>query len=972
MRYLARGTVPTLTLGNTFALGITTSSPRPPLDGAAASREEAAFYTQYDWCLNPVLALGPLFQRLGEELDRAPTLTASWQRAESRINVYLFTCAIACTVDDYLSRPLGDLTSIGAHFPRLRWAARLGDRLLQGVQALRGAATNRAVARWRRQWQRCVDAACELLVHASEPGTPGWGECDARLRALAPSGFPARLLRRRMTLPAAFRNQDLTHYDVSVLARRVIESRAAGARPVVVVGLRTAGAYLAPLLKAHLASSGVAAASWMTLRPKQAPSPWEHRQLHRLRRSGAHVVVVDEPPNSGKTFRLTLEVLGRAGVGADRVTVAVPRSPAKVDWTLRAEPAGALGPQIVTLDPPDYFKARMLDPASIAPRLREYCGPGTTISDNAETRGLNAHLRAHHTDGFHVRLKRVFQVQRDREGRPPTSTYVVAKSVGWGWLGYHAYIAGTRLAGLVPRVLGLRDGLMFTEWVGALEADETRDVPDIPVQTLASYVATRARRLRLTEDPCFEDLDYGRTGWSELINLLRRAYGLYVGRFKIPALHRRLRTLLSPAPALIDGRMRPEEWVGHGTGVVKADFEHHTFGKTELNVVDPASDLAYATLTFGLCPERERQLVDAYARDSGDREVGERLLFYQLLHGALVMSDAFAKASGDRSEARHDWNQRYLMARNWLTSRLSRFGASLIPAPAAVTWSKRLFFLDLDGVFDAEAFGFPHTTTSGLAALALLRAHDFSVVVHTGRSVADVHSYCRDYGLPGGVAELGSVFVDAVAGRETPLIDAAASEQLATCRAVLSQLDGVFVDPTYRYAVRAYRIAGERTVPPPRALVEEALRRAGLDRLAISPSSVDVVVLARGVDKGHGLTAVRDYLGCAEHPVAAIGDSDRDVPMLKAADFAFAPSGCSPGVRALASRGQCSIMAAPMQRGLLRAARELASLQPGPADRSLGAVAPPAPASALMATLLEVAERSQLGRLLSALAWWRL
>jgi hypothetical protein len=172
--------------------------------------------------------------------------------------------------------------------------------------------------------------------------------------------------------------------------------------------------------------------------------------------------------------------------------------------------------------------------------------------------------------------------------------------------------------------------------------------------------------------------------------------------------------------------------------------------------------------------------------------------------------------------------------------------------------------------------------------------------------------------------------------------------------------------------VRAYRIAGERTVPPPRAQLEDVLRQAGLDRLTLSPSSVDIVVLARGVDKGHSLTAVRDYLGCAEQPVAAIGDSDRDIPMLEAADFAFAPSGCSPGVRALASQGRCSVMAAPMQRGLLRAARELASLQPGPADRSPAQVAPPAPALELMATLLDVAERSPLRRMLGALAWWRL
>ena len=83
-------------------------------------------------------------------------------------------------------------------------------------------------------------------------------------------------------------------------------------------------------------------------------------------------------------------------------------------------------------------------------------------------------------------------------------------------------------------------------------------------------------------------------------------------------------------------------------------------------------------------------------------------------------------------------------------------------------WSKRLFFLDLDGVFDCDALGFPHTTPSGLAALRLLRAHDVSVVLNTGRGVEDVRDYCRAYDLAGGLGEFGSVFVDAVAGRTLP------------------------------------------------------------------------------------------------------------------------------------------------------------------------------------------------------------
>jgi hypothetical protein len=169
-----------------------------------------------------------------------------------------------------------------------------------------------------------------------------------------------------------------------------------------------------------------------------------------------------------------------------------------------------------------------------------------------------------------------------------------------------------------------------------------------------------------------------------------------------------------------------------------------------------------------------------------------------------------------------------------------------------------------------------------------------------------------------------------------------------------------------------YRYVNESAVPPPRAQVDEVLRQAGLDGLALSPSSVDVIILQQGVDKGSGLAAARDYLGWADRPIAAIGDSDRDVPMLATADLAFAPSGCSSAIRALGAQGRCRIMAAPMQRGLLRAARELARLQPGVVNGSERRSAQSSPASDLMEALLRVAEQSRLRQWLGAFAWWRL
>jgi hypothetical protein len=78
---------------------------------------EHQFYAQYDWCINPVLSLSDLFKRLREELERCGRLDVTWQREECKINLYLFVCAIACTVDDYLALPPKNLSRISERYP---------------------------------------------------------------------------------------------------------------------------------------------------------------------------------------------------------------------------------------------------------------------------------------------------------------------------------------------------------------------------------------------------------------------------------------------------------------------------------------------------------------------------------------------------------------------------------------------------------------------------------------------------------------------------------------------------------------------------------------------------------------------------------------------------------------------------------------------------------------------------------------
>ena len=70
---------------------------------------------------------------------------------------------------------------------------------------------------------------------------------------------------------------------------------------------------------------------------------------------------------------------------------------------------------------------------------------------------FNAQLQKTTSDERSARLKRIFEVRLATSQGQKETRYVLAKSVGWGWLGYHAFLAGHRLAGFVPPVLRVQD-----------------------------------------------------------------------------------------------------------------------------------------------------------------------------------------------------------------------------------------------------------------------------------------------------------------------------------------------------------------------------------------------------------------------------------------------------------------------------------------------------------------------------------
>jgi hydroxymethylpyrimidine pyrophosphatase-like HAD family hydrolase len=355
---------------------------------------------------------------------------------------------------------------------------------------------------------------------------------------------------------------------------------------------------------------------------------------------------------------------------------------------------------------------------------------------------------------------------------------------------------------------------------------------------------------------------------------------------------------------------------------------------------------------------------------SGDAAARSRILLWKLVHGTVVTDQATTAISTEkRDEVLRQWNLRHFLARNFLVHHMNRFNSSLLPPLPGAEWTKHLLFMDLDGVFDSEVFGFPQTTTSGLVSLAILRTHGFSVVLNTARSVLDVQQYCETYSLPGGVAESGCVFVDAVRKTEVPIADAESVEQLKRCREEIQTLAGVFVDTNYEYAVRAFRPARRVTEGLRETEIRSVLDEGKFSRLTFISTYADTTILPKGIGKGPGLTWAKQYLGLEGEQSFAIGDNDQDLEMLRAAEIAYAPANCSKTIRELAAQGHCNMTRRSFQRGLLEAVRHVVHTDGRSCDKCQIRLSRAEGCGALVQNLMDIAEKPRALQFLTALNW---
>jgi len=401
----------------------------------------------------------PKRQWTPSEIDRLKVVPEGWQTGEVATNIFLLSCALLNGVDEYLRGPTLRMPKQLNTRPLGRGARWMTDKITVSLRQRRCI----QVRRWRERWQAGLDDFLAIFVQeAAEPIS--FAETGSRLAMLLQSPLPSDLQAKRLGVPSAFSRLDLTHFDVLTLGRCFVKRFPDRSQPILLLGLRTAGTYFAALLQAFFKAEGYQRVSSLTVHPKKGPGSRERKELKRYAEQDFMLLIVDDPPHTGDTILLAFDIERRTGFDLSKVKALVPTHPARRDWR-KSLPSDL----VVSLEPEQWRKNQLLDPRVAERTLAEYFRQQnftkTSLVDSCRADELNARLQnaSHRRRG--ATIKRIYEVQlQTPQGRTET-LYILAKSVGLGWFGYQAFLAGRLLSGFVPPILGLREGILYMEWL---------------------------------------------------------------------------------------------------------------------------------------------------------------------------------------------------------------------------------------------------------------------------------------------------------------------------------------------------------------------------------------------------------------------------------------------------------------------------------------------------------------------------
>ncbi len=810
---------------------------------------------RYCWAKDLLLSLGAIRDHALAEADAAGEGRPEGA-PDAMLNLFLLLCAAEQITADHLAKGGLDLSPVrrAIHSRELGAASFVFEAFAERLCSIRASLLDREIVRELQDLRGLVVRVATAIAQEA----PAITIDPSELERCFPASKPA-LTSRRLKIPSCFRAQDITPADCFELARRYALNAPVGGG-VLVVGVRTSGSYMAPLVAGWLRTHGFEA-TYTTVRPNAPLVGGEKSIIQRVR--AAAVLIVDDPPMTGASFVRTARRLEGRGIDRRSITFLVPVGAES------ALDAGMLGS--------DFNRYTRIELPHLELAVRRQLESPELLSFVASAAGRP-----------HARVTAVWsadEVERQARRRHVKQIYDVhgagrvhVKGVGVGWFGYPArHIAGA-LTGRVPEPLGFWGSLMATR-----EAPAASPVGPPPADP-ATYVAARARELRVAGRPPAEQ--FQKDGYYRLAKLMARVHGP-VAPLKIAAVRRDLVRAVGEAPAcLVDGRMGQEEWLA-GLPALKRDFEEHAFDKDDLGLYDPAYDLAGALLEFGPSRAAEERLVARYVSLTGDSAVRSRLSIALLLYGAFLMERRSWEVDGEWGKP--GWQcavQARLESEALLTWCIDRLLGDAYPA-AAPAQSATLWSIDVDGVLEDAGLGFPAATPAAAAALQQAHSAGALVLLNSGRSLPELVLRCDALRLDGAVAEYGSAIWDGTTGMSESLLHDYEQSAVEKVRLAASRLPGVHLDSRYRHSVRAHRYSSGKL----RALTPEQISpliEAGSGQIRAVQGARQTDFISSARDKGSSLMRLCERLGF-RGALFVIGDSESDVPTVQHATRAYAP-----------------------------------------------------------------------------------
>jgi len=899
-------------------------------------------------------------------------LLPSLEPAEQTFDSFLLVGGMNQIVEDYLHRDVyalgkvaGRIAGPGDPRPQRATAATL-EFVRNAALGLRaGGKHHRALVRWQADLAALVARlALEVArgVASSEAGTTGPGERDERDRRLLQASedllrrvtdCPEALRKTVVRLAHCFRSFDQRPEDCRLLAGLFAEAFPDRDRPLLVIGLRTSGAYLAPLQSAFFNLEGYGKTEFLTIRPGDRFLSHELNRIAETVLEEGLVCVVDDPPRTGAQLAVATAALLAAGVPRRSIVLLV-----QLFGRAESLPSQLQDYQSVLL-PWDRWSIheKLRAPAVQATLTRLLGGHSIDVATESESREVlvgavedvvRVEAAAANASPSRGHVAAVFRTRLvDEPSGDSVQHDVYVRGVGLGFLGRHALAVASGVSDYVPPVYGVDDGLLYRAWLPESWRLSPPTLEEPFADRVAAYAVARRDNLAVDRDPSSRLAGRG-AAWEIVADMLRDPFGRAKDVSR-PLTDRAAFLLTRPARAsVVDGSMALSHWFARSAerltdgAVWKVDFDERAFSNAEVYCYDAALDVACAaadsaafTPADSTAQEFSDRLRKQYERKSGDAITDERWLLYQLLYHRHRERSRYGPAV--TQAAADDAFNRLLAGRHAMALAHQRYFGDLFFADLTAPESGPICAIDLDWVLETRWLSFPAISYAGAAAMRALRSHGYRPVIATGRSLAELRARCAAFRLAGGVAEYGAIVYSHRSGSARTPLTPTERDELAALRAILLEAQGVGLDPAYDYGIRAHRLDSDGELCGlDETTVQDALERTGApERFRAITTATQTDFKLAHVDKGAGLRLLMEMLdgGPAKPAPAiafAIGDSVEDLPMLALAECPFAPSNADPELRTAGVAGSppITIVSRPNQTGLLEAVTEFLGHRP--------------------------------------------